>query len=106
MSQSRTYRGKSLEEILPRIRAELGPDAVITRQREGLAGGIGGFFQKKFVEVDAPILIAEPGFADGTEYERHDHRHEQRDDIFDEQRAVRAGRGKPSRRGQRSIYAH
>jgi flagellar biosynthesis protein FlhF len=52
-SQSRTFRGKSLEEILPRIRAELGPDAVITRQREGLTGGIGGFFQRQFVEVEA-----------------------------------------------------
>jgi flagellar biosynthesis protein FlhF len=52
-NQTRTFRGKSLEEILPRIRAELGPDAVITRQREGLAGGIGGFFQKQFVEVEA-----------------------------------------------------
>src|SRR5919197_573846 len=50
---TRTYRGKSLEEILPRIRAELGPDAVITRQREGLTGGIGGFFQKQFIEVEA-----------------------------------------------------
>src|SRR3954464_9719700 len=50
---TRTYRGSSLEEILPRIRAELGPDAVITRRREGLTGGVGGFFQKQFVEVEA-----------------------------------------------------
>lgn len=50
---TRTYRGSSLEEILPRIRAELGPDAVITRRREGLTGGLAGFFQKQFVEVEA-----------------------------------------------------
>src|ERR1051325_8257831 len=50
---TRTYRGSSLEEILPRIRAELGPDAVITRRREGLTGGVAGFFQKQFVEVEA-----------------------------------------------------
>jgi len=50
---TRTYRGSSLEEILPRIKAELGPDAVITRRREGLTGGVGGFFQKQFVEVEA-----------------------------------------------------
>ena len=31
----RTYRGGTLEEVLPRIREELGPDAVIVRQREG-----------------------------------------------------------------------
>src|SRR3954467_145922 len=52
-SATRTYRGRSLEEILPRIRAELGPDAVITRQREGLTGGVAGFFQKQFIEVEA-----------------------------------------------------
>jgi flagellar biosynthesis protein FlhF len=50
---TRKFRGSSLEEILPRIRAELGPDAVITRRREGLTGGLGGFFQKQFVEVEA-----------------------------------------------------
>lgn len=49
----KTYRGSSLEEILPRIRAELGPDALIVRQREGLVGGVGGFFQRRCVEVDA-----------------------------------------------------
>jgi flagellar biosynthesis protein FlhF len=49
----KTYRGKSLEELLPRIRADLGPEAVITSRREGLVGGIGGFFQKRCVEVDA-----------------------------------------------------
>jgi flagellar biosynthesis protein FlhF len=49
----RVFRGRSLEELLPRIREELGPDAIITRQREGLQGGIAGFFQKQFVEVEA-----------------------------------------------------
>lgn len=49
----KTYRGKSIEELLPQIRAELGAEAVITSRREGLIGGIGGFFQKRCVEVDA-----------------------------------------------------
>src|SRR5215208_72715 len=48
----KTYRGGSLEELLPKIRDELGPDAVIMRQREGIVGGVGGFFGKKCVEVD------------------------------------------------------
>src|SRR3954465_13076598 len=52
-AQPRTFRGRSLAELLPRIRQELGPDAVITRQREGLQGGFAGFFQKQFVEVEA-----------------------------------------------------
>ena len=49
----RVFRGGSLEEVLPQIREALGPDAIITRQREGLQGGIAGFFQKQFVEVEA-----------------------------------------------------
>jgi hypothetical protein len=48
-----TFRGRSLEEILPQIREQLGPDAVVLRQRDGLMGGIGGFFQQRFVEIDA-----------------------------------------------------
>src|SRR5213592_3083212 len=49
----KTYRGRSLEEVLPRIRAELGPDAIVLRRREGLTGGVGGLFQRPYVEVDA-----------------------------------------------------
>jgi flagellar biosynthesis protein FlhF len=49
----RTFRGRSLEEVLPRVREELGADAIVLRRREGLAGGVGGFFQRPFVEVEA-----------------------------------------------------
>jgi flagellar biosynthesis protein FlhF len=49
----KTFRGESLEELLPQIREELGPDAVILRQRDGLSGGVAGFFQKRCVEIDA-----------------------------------------------------
>jgi len=48
-----TFRGRSLEELLPQIREQLGPDAIVLRQRDGLMGGIGGFFQQRFVEIDA-----------------------------------------------------
>ncbi len=48
-----TYRGRRLEDILPQIREELGPDAVILREREGLVGGFGGFFAQRFIEVQA-----------------------------------------------------
>lgn len=51
--QMKTYRGASIEEVLPQIRADLGPEAVIVSRREGLIGGFGGFFQKRCVEVDA-----------------------------------------------------
>ena len=53
MPETRTYRGASLEELLPTIRAELGDGAVITRQREGVIGGFAGFFGKRCVEVEA-----------------------------------------------------
>ena len=60
-----TYRGRSLEEVLPRIREELGPDAVIERQRSGLVGGVGGFFQREMIEVDArPAAPGEHGTFD------------------------------------------
>ncbi|MBO9533327.1 MAG: hypothetical protein J7513_10175 [Solirubrobacteraceae bacterium] len=54
----RTYRGASLAELAPRIRAELGDDALILRQREGVTGGIGGFFAKRMVEIDVAMMPA------------------------------------------------
>ncbi len=59
-SETVTYRGRSLEEVLPKIREELGPDAIIERQRTGLVGGVGGFFQREMVEVDARPAVLEP----------------------------------------------
>lgn len=55
-----TFRGRTLEELLPQIREQLGPDAIVVRQRDGLMGGIGGFFQQRFVEVDAKAGPAHP----------------------------------------------
>ena len=52
-SDVQTFRGKSLEEVLPQVREALGPDAVVLRRREGLVGGVAGLFQRPFVEVDA-----------------------------------------------------
>ncbi|HEX4115556.1 MAG TPA: hypothetical protein VHY18_06750 [Solirubrobacteraceae bacterium] len=48
-----TYRGRTVEELLPKIQDELGANAIIVRRREGLSGGIAGFFQRRFVELDA-----------------------------------------------------
>src|SRR4051794_142207 len=55
----KTFRGRSLEEILPQIREELGPEAIVLRRREGLTGGVGGFFQRPYVEVDARAPLAD-----------------------------------------------
>src|SRR3954464_2341444 len=47
-----TYRGRSLEELVPRIRQELGDDAVIVSRRETTSGGVGGFFARREIEVE------------------------------------------------------
>jgi flagellar biosynthesis GTPase FlhF len=56
-NDTKTFRGRTLEELLPKIRAELGADAIVLRRREGLAGGVGGFFQKSYVEVEARAAL-------------------------------------------------
>jgi flagellar biosynthesis protein FlhF len=53
MPETRTYQGASLEELLPKIREELGAGAVIPRRREGVTGGFAGFFGKRCIEVEA-----------------------------------------------------
>jgi flagellar biosynthesis GTPase FlhF len=63
----RTYRGRTIEELIPRIRAELGPDAIILREREGLTGGIGGFFAQRCVEIDAQSAPRVNVYADELE---------------------------------------
>ncbi len=47
------FRGRSLEDLLPQIRERLGPDAVVLRRRDGVTGGIAGFFQRRCIEVEA-----------------------------------------------------
>ena len=49
----RIYRGRSVDELIPRIVAELGEDAVVIRHHRGLTGGFAGFFQRPFVEIEA-----------------------------------------------------
>jgi flagellar biosynthesis GTPase FlhF len=49
----RTYRGRTLQELIPQIKADLGPGAIILREREGVTGGVGGFFAQRCVEIDA-----------------------------------------------------
>ncbi|WP_354699819.1 hypothetical protein DSM112329_00077 [Paraconexibacter sp. AEG42_29] len=48
-----TFTGSALEELLPQIRQQLGEDAIILARRDGTAGGFGGFFARRTVEVDA-----------------------------------------------------
>ncbi|MGZ4327964.1 MAG: hypothetical protein ACXVXL_07995 [Solirubrobacteraceae bacterium] len=66
----RTYRGRKLEDLIPQIREELGPDAIILRQREGLTGGVGGFFAQKCVEVDVQAAQPRVDIYDETEVDQ------------------------------------
>jgi flagellar biosynthesis GTPase FlhF len=79
----RTYRGRKLEDLIPQIRAELGPDAIILRQREGLMGGVGGFFAQKCVEVDAQAAPRVDIYDDDKPVNGWDD-FDYSDDIFDE----------------------
>src|SRR5438552_929916 len=53
MMETKTFRGLSLAEVEAKVRADLGDDAVVVRQREGLTGGVSGFFQRRVYEVEA-----------------------------------------------------
>jgi SRP54-type protein, GTPase domain len=50
---TRVFRGRTVEELIPRIERELGPEAIVVRRREGLTGGVMGFFQHPWVEIEA-----------------------------------------------------
>jgi flagellar biosynthesis GTPase FlhF len=72
-AEPKTFRGKSLAEILPRVKAELGESAIAVNVRQGTTGGVAGFFAQRCVEVDAipgPSVDALAGDDDDTEFER------------------------------------
>ncbi len=58
MAERRSYRAETLEEALQLVSDELGPDAIVVTQREGVVGGIGGFFGKRCVELE--VEAAQP----------------------------------------------
>jgi flagellar biosynthesis protein FlhF len=49
----RIYRGRTVDELIPQIVAELGEDAIVIRRQRGLTGGFVGFFQRPFIEIEA-----------------------------------------------------
>ena len=63
---TKTFRARSLTDALAQVRDELGPDAVVVRRREGLEGGVAGFFQKAVVEIEALPGGAALAAADGV----------------------------------------
>lgn len=63
MAERRAFRGETLEDALRQVREELGPEAIVVRQREGVVGGVGGFFGRRCVELEveaAPHPLAGP----------------------------------------------
>jgi hypothetical protein len=65
LASQRQFEGPVLEELLARVRAEVGPDARIVAANRVRKGGVGGFFAKQAFEV-----LVEPaesiGFAGET----------------------------------------
>jgi flagellar biosynthesis GTPase FlhF len=80
MSETRTYQGTSIDELLPQIRAELGATAVITRRREGVTGGFAGFFGKRCVEIEAQPGAPVPAIPARSVFDAYDTPREQADD--------------------------
>lgn len=80
MSETRTYQGTSIDELLPQIRAELGATAVITRRREGVTGGFAGFFGKRCVEIEAQSGGPVPAIPARSVFDAYDTPREQSDD--------------------------
>src|SRR3954469_15773967 len=67
MAERRTYRAETLEQALQAVSDELGPEAIVVTQREGVVGGIGGFFGKRCVELE--VEAASPATADSEQPE-------------------------------------
>ena len=61
----RLFRGRDIAELIPKIQAELGGDAIVVGRRSGLEGGIAGFFQRPFVELEARPGAATIDIKDG-----------------------------------------
>src|SRR3954447_6668022 len=56
-----TFRGRSLDELVPKIREQLGDDAIIVARRETTSGGVGASSALREIEVDV-----RPPHATGT----------------------------------------
>jgi flagellar biosynthesis GTPase FlhF len=69
--EARTFRGRSLADVLPQVREELGEGAIALNVRQGTTGGIAGFFAQRCVEVDAiPGPAVDQVSGDDEEFER------------------------------------
>jgi len=55
--ERRSFRADTLEEALRLVSDELGPEALVVRQREGVIGGIGGFFGRRCVELEVELPV-------------------------------------------------
>ena len=59
--ERRSYRAETLEDALRLVSDELGPDALVVRQREGVIGGVGGFFGRRCVELEVELPAGPAG---------------------------------------------
>ncbi len=58
--ERRSFRAETLEAALRLVSDELGPDALVVRQREGVIGGVGGFFGRRCVELEVELPQSAP----------------------------------------------
>ncbi len=55
MTTQQSFKGASLEEVLKKVKSEVGPTARVTKAERTLKGGIAGFFAKEQFEVIVEI---------------------------------------------------
>jgi flagellar biosynthesis protein FlhF len=51
--QTKQFTGATIDDVLVKVRAELGEDAMILETKRVVSGGLGGFFGREMVEVTA-----------------------------------------------------
>jgi hypothetical protein len=60
LSKLQTFDGPQLDELLAKVRREVGTDAKIVQARKLRTGGIGGFFSKETFRVEVELTPAAP----------------------------------------------
>jgi flagellar biosynthesis GTPase FlhF len=81
-----TFRGRSLDEIVPQIVEQLGEDAVIVARRETTSGGVGGFFARREIELEVRPGAATVAAADRFAEQLAEAHERQQDDDAREHR--------------------
>lgn len=74
------YTGETMQDVIFKVKADLGPEAVIVNKRKFKKGGLFGFFAKEMFEVVAAI---EAKSGDSNKTEAQENKDEQVDDVLE-----------------------